>query len=84
MIDCIMVDVSIDSVMFDGFRGASMRCGEDLLVDEKVELRRRANHLGVTNLLGYFTEDRRLVTSAGNSWSAIREIPLFQKLILEK
>ena len=66
VIDCIMVDVSIDSVMFDGFRGASMRCGEDLLVDEKVELRGRACHLGVTNLLGYFTEVRKLATSAQN------------------
>ena len=66
MIDRIMVDVSIDSVMFDGFRGASMRCGEDLLVDEKVELRGRACHLGVTNLLGYFTEVRKLATSAQN------------------
>ena len=42
---------------------------------EKVELRVR-----VTNLLGYFTEDRRFVTSARNSWSASRDIPLFQNI----
>ena len=57
-----MVDVSID---FDVFLSVARGGGGSCIVssrDEKVE----GVEKGVTNLLGYFTEVRRLVTSAQN------------------